>query len=36
MTYFVAKIVNQLRRLASETRCQDLIEYALMAASSQS
>jgi pilus assembly protein Flp/PilA len=31
MNYFVANIVNRLRRLAAETRGQDLIEYALMA-----
>jgi Flp pilus assembly pilin Flp len=31
MNYFIANTVNQLRRLAAETRGQDLIEYALMA-----
>jgi pilus assembly protein Flp/PilA len=31
MNYFITTIVNRLRRLAGETRGQDLIEYALMA-----
>jgi Flp pilus assembly pilin Flp len=31
MNYFISNIVNHLRRLAAETRGQDLIEYALMA-----
>ncbi|HEX4594113.1 MAG TPA: Flp family type IVb pilin [Bryobacteraceae bacterium] len=31
MNYYIVLIANRLRRLAGETKGQDLIEYALMA-----